>query len=426
MAGWYRVVKTIKGHRYLYEQRTWRDGRQVRTQSRYIGRAGDTATAGASPGQAVEAGLSDTKLKTIRYKGWAADKKAFATEQEAEQFLKTYDFKGLSNSVAEDYKGSSFDPFRHTAQQPGGDQKALAKQSPRRDIYSSITDNIIKDLERGVRPWDKPWKDGVPRIPLRHNGEPYRGVNILILWLTAVERGYSSPNWMTFQQANELGGGVRKGEKGTHITYTSTLKRVKLDNDGNPVFDDKGYELIEEVHFLKGYTVFNVEQIDGLPDKYHSTPPSPLNQADRIKLADALAAATGADIRHGGDRAYNSLEGNYVQMPPYPTFRDPESYAATLMHELVHWTRHPDRLGREFGRERWGDEGYAMEELVAEIGAAFLCAEFGIAPKTREEHSSYIASWLEVLRNDKQAIFNAAAHAQRAVDFIHTVPDIER
>jgi len=132
-----------------------------------------------------------------------------------------------------------------------------------------------------------------------------------------------------------------------------------------------------------------------------------------------LASATRADIRHGGNRAFYAIDADRVQLPPFESFADVESYYATLLHELMHWTRHPTRLAREFGRKRWGDEGYAAEELVAELGAAFLCADLAITLEPRPDHANYIASWLTVMKNDKRVIFTAAAHAQRAADYLY-------
>jgi antirestriction protein ArdC len=161
------------------------------------------------------------------------------------------------------------------------------------------------------------------------------------------------------------------------------------------------------------------EQIDGLPDHFYARPSPPLPAPARIEAAERFAANSRADIRHGGGRAFYAIDADRVQLPPFESFTDPESYYATLLHELTHWTRHPSRLNREFGRKRWGDAGFAAEELVAELGAAFLCADLGITPEPRADHASYIASWLEVLKNDKRAIFTAAAHAQRAADLLH-------
>lgn len=288
----------------------------------------------------------------------------------------------------------------------------------RPDVYSRITDRIIADLEQGVRPWMKPWSAdhaaGKITRPLRHNGVPYRGINIIMLWAASVTKGYACPIWLTFKQALELGGHVKKGETGELVVYANSITKTET--------DDKGEEIEREIPFLKGYTVFNVEQCEGLPAHYYAkAEPPALTPAQRIDAADRFFAATGADIRHGGSRAFYAEGPDYVQMPPFETFRDAESYAATLAHELTHWTKHDRRLARDMGRVRWGDEGYAREELVAELGSAFLCADLGITPEVWEDHAAYIASWLEALKDDKRFIFSAASHAQRAADYLHSL-----
>ena len=186
-----------------------------------------------------------------------------------------------------------------------------------------------------------------------------------------------------------------------------------------PREDAEGKEVEREIPFLKGYTVFNVEQIEGLPEHYYVKPEPKFTAVERIDHAEAFFAATHADIRYRGGRAYYAQEADYIQMPPIESFRDAESFYATLAHETTHWTKHPSRLERDFGRKSWGDEGYAREELVAELGAAFLCADLELTPEVRDDHASYIATWLTVLKNDNRAIFQAAAHAQRAVDYLH-------
>lgn len=284
------------------------------------------------------------------------------------------------------------------------------------DVYQRVTDAIAGSLERGVRPWMQPWNAGhaAGRItrPLRGNGVPYQGINVLMLWAAAVEKGYGAPIWMTFRQAQELGGHVRKGEHGSLVVYASQVTREETDAETGEVTE-------QEIPFLKGYTVFNVEQIDGLPAHFHAPAAPRLDPVQRIDRAEAFIAAVKADIRHGGTCASYSVAEDRVRMPPFEAFRDAESYYATLAHELTHWTRHPSRLDREFGRKKWGDEGYAVEELVAELGAAFLCADLDLTPDVRDDHASYIASWLKVLKNDRRAIFSAAGHAQRAADFLH-------
>jgi antirestriction protein ArdC len=285
----------------------------------------------------------------------------------------------------------------------------------KQDVYERITAKIVADLEQGVRPWLKPWNAEAmaARImrPLRSNGVPYRGINIVMLWMEAMEKGYVAPIWMTFKQALELGAHVRKGEKGSLVVYADTITRTESGENGE--------EREAVIPFMKGYTVFNVEQIEGLPPQYHAKPEPPkLDAPQRIAHAESFFAATGASITHGGNRAYYAQEPDHIRMPPFETFVDAEAYYATLAHECCHWTKHPKRLDREFGRKRWGDEGYALEELVAELGAAFVCADLALTPEVREDHASYIASWLKVLKDDKRAVFTAASHAQKAADYL--------
>jgi antirestriction protein ArdC len=283
------------------------------------------------------------------------------------------------------------------------------------DVYSRVTNKIVADLERGNLTWLQPWQAGhqagpVAR-PLRAGGKAYRGVNVLMLWAAAIERGYSCPLWLTYKQAAELGGQVRKGEHGSLVVYAD-----KFTKEGT---DDKGAAVEIEIPFMKGYTVFNAEQIDGLPGHFYATV-APLNNGiNRLETVERFFASTKITIQHGGNRAFYAPAPDLVQMPEFQTFRDGESYYATLAHECTHATRHESRLNRDLGRKHWGDAGYAMEELCAEIGAAFLCADLGITPETREDHAAYIQSWLTVLKNDKRAIFTAASHAQKAADYLH-------
>jgi antirestriction protein ArdC len=292
----------------------------------------------------------------------------------------------------------------------------------RADVYQRITDQIVSELEKGVRPWLKPWnaEHAAARItrPLRANGIAYRGINVVMLWSAAVAAGYVAPLWMTFKQADELGAHVRKGERGSLVVYASTISRTETD-------EASGEEAEREIPFLKGYTVFNVEQIDGLPQHYYGQPEPTGSSVERIANADAFFAATRAEIVHGGSQACYIVSRDHIHMPCIDFFRDAEGYYSTLAHEVTHWTRHETRLAREFGRKRWGDEGYAMEELVAELGAAFLCADLAITPEVRADHAAYIATWLEVLKNDTRAIFSAAAHAQRAADYLQGLQPVE-
>ncbi len=293
--------------------------------------------------------------------------------------------------------------------------------SARADVYSRVTDQIVAQLEAGTRPWLQPWQAahaaGVVSRPLRFNAMPYRGINVVLLWLAAMRHGFTCPLWMTYRQAGELEGQVRRGEKGSLVVYANTFTRHET--------DDSGEEREHEVPFLKSYSVFNAEQIDGLPAHYYAQAEPRLHTVERVQRAEQFFGRTGADIRHGGSMAYYAPQPDCIQVPAFESFRDAESYYATLAHEVTHWTRHPSRLAREFGRQRWGDEGYSMEELVAELGAAFLCADLSLTPEVREDHAAYIASWLKVLRNDKRAVFTAAAHAQRAADYLHQLQPSE-
>lgn len=293
----------------------------------------------------------------------------------------------------------------------------MSATATRADVYSRVTAKIIADLEQGVRPWFRPWnaEHAAGRItrPLRANGQPYKGINVLMLWGDAELKGFACPIWMTFRQAQELGAHVRKGEHGSLVVYADKITRIETGDDGE--------ETAREIAFMKGYTVFNCEQVVGLPPHFYATATPPKSDMERITSAEGFAAATEATVRHGGNQAYYSITHDHVQMPPFESFRDAESYYATLLHELTHWTRHEKRLNREFGRKRWGDAGYAAEELVAELGSAFLSADLGLSAEPRDDHSSYLASWLQVLKNDNRAIFTAAAHAQRAADYLHVL-----
>ena len=282
------------------------------------------------------------------------------------------------------------------------------------DLYARITNRIIADLEAGTRPWLKPWnaEHAAGRVtrPLRHNGTPYRGINVLMLWAEACARGFACPIWMTYKQAYELGGQVRKGERGSLVVFADRFTRTETSN--------KGEEVERQIPFLKGYTVFNCEQTDSLPTHYYAREESVIDPVRRIAHAETFFANLNVDIRHGGNRAYYAMHTDHVQMPPFEAFRDAESYYATLGHECCHLTGHPSRLNRDL-RGRFGSHAYATDELVSEICSAFLCADLQLTPEPREDHAAYLQTWLTVLKNDKRAIFTAAAHAERAAAFLH-------
>ncbi|NTB87783.1 ArdC family protein [Agrobacterium tumefaciens] len=296
------------------------------------------------------------------------------------------------------------------------------EQGERADLYARITDKIVADLENGVRPWVKPWSaaNTTGRItrPLRHNGEPYSGLNVLLLWSESVAQGYVSPTWMTFKQALQLNGAVRKGESGTTVIYASRF--TKSESDG------QGGEVERDIPFLKAYTVFNVAQIDGLPDSYYAPPSKLADPVERLENADRFFRNTGSVVRRGGSQAYYAPVTDHIQMPPFEAFRDAGSHAAVEGHEHIHWTAAADRVGRDLSRYAKDRTDRAREELIAELGAAFLAADLGIVPELepRPDHVSYLASWLSLLSNDKRAIFQAAAHAQRAVNYLHSLQPV--
>jgi antirestriction protein ArdC len=284
-----------------------------------------------------------------------------------------------------------------------------------------VTRQIKAALERGVRPWVKPWSaDGAAPfvIPRRANGIPYRGINALALWAAAEECGYASPFWFTFKQALLLKAAVRKGERGSYVVYYSeSPSKPSLDSDAEPA--------PERRYILRGYTVFNAGQIDGLPPSYDlpvASVPMPSIQDD-ARLA-SLFAKVPVTVRVGGDRAYYAPGPDHVQMPPKAAFADITQFYAALAHELGHATRHPSRLNRDFGQKRFGDHGYALEELVAELCAAFVGAHIGLPPDHIEDHASYIASWLQTLTDHPAAFLTAAGKAQSAADYLLSFMDV--
>lgn len=282
-----------------------------------------------------------------------------------------------------------------------------------KDVYADITNRIVAEIERGAMPWLKPWKDGVgassantvmPRNAV--SNRPYSGVNVLCLWSEAIDKGYPTGRWLTFKQAAALGGHVRKGEKGTPIIFVAKLTKTKTDASGN--------DETSTFPMLRTYYVFNAAQCENLPES--ATACAPLPPAPELDSRfTAFVSATNANIKHGGNKACYMPGIDFVAMPNIAAFNSLDSYKATLNHELVHWTGHGARLDRQFGK-RFGDSAYAFEELVAEIGAAFLCASLGVTGELR--HAGYVANWLKVLKDDKRAIFTAASAASKAAEYL--------
>ena len=300
-----------------------------------------------------------------------------------------------------------------------GRDRAGRESAPRGSLYEEVTERIIAELEAGRLPWVQPWDSakagpGLPRNAA--SSRAYSGINVLILWGEVIAKAYPRQGWLTFRQALDLGGCVRKGEHGVTIFYADRFTPKKDENggEGRGAEPDGEPEPARQVPFLRRFTVFNVAQCDGLPDRLTAAA-APLPEREIVPVAEALIAATRADFRIGGDRAFYAPGPDYVQVPPQPAFRAQIDYYRTALHELTHWTGHGSRLGREQSG-RFGSPDYAREELVAELGAAFLCAALGIKPTVR--HADYIGSWLDVLRGDNRAIFRAASRASKAADFL--------
>ncbi len=282
----------------------------------------------------------------------------------------------------------------------------------RGNLYQEVTDKIVSELEQGRFPWVQPWGAASAGLGLPKNGETarrYSGINVLVLWGAVIEKGYRGQDWLTFRQALTLGGSVRKGEKGTTVFYADKFipkgeieRAVKDGNDPNAV------------HFLKRHTVFNVDQCDGLPASAFAGT-APLPEREIIPHAEDLIKRTGADFRIGGNRAFYQKVDDLIQVPPQPAFHQQIDYYRTCFHELGHWTGAKHRLDRDHSG-RFGSHPYAREELVAEMSSAFVCAALGITPTVR--HADYLASWLEILKDDNHAVFRAASQASKAADFI--------
>jgi antirestriction protein ArdC len=287
------------------------------------------------------------------------------------------------------------------------------------DIAQIITDRIISELEKGSTPWVKPWKrlrgtpgQGMPYNPV--SGTLYRGANHF--WLSMMQGSYETPYWLTFKQAQGLGASVKAGAKGTPVVYWSINKKESKDSAGETV--------TSAYAFIKHYYVFNAAQIDDLVIPAIPEAPKPDFDADAgvMALVDKLGLENG--LIHAGDSAFYSPTRDFISMPPMAAFNSANGYHSTLLHESVHATGHKSRLDRDFSK-RFGDESYAFEELVAELGSAMLCAHCGIDGEMQANHVAYIANWLTVLRNDKKAILTASAKAQQALDFLTKVKQEE-
>ena len=272
------------------------------------------------------------------------------------------------------------------------------------DLYQSVTDSIIRELESGAVPWTKPWKAGkaVGVMPMNAGtGRAYSGINIPILWAAAERHCYPTHGWMTYRQAITAGAQVRGGEKATTVVFTKQL-RLK----------DAETEAERKVGMLRTFAVFNVAQIDGLKPTADIADAVPVNINQNV---EAFIGATKAIIRPGGDKACFVPSHDFIALPLVTAFKEPESYYATALHELGHWTGHKSRLDRDLAN-RFGTRAYAAEELIAELAAAFLCAHLNITGELR--HAGYIENWLQLLKEDNRAIFTAASKASQAANYL--------
>jgi len=287
-----------------------------------------------------------------------------------------------------------------------------------RNLQKEVTDRIVTKLREGVVPWKQPWTGKASGIMPRNaiTKRAYSGVNVLLLWCKAQERGYEVPEWMTFKQATDAGAYVRKGEKSEMVVFVSTME--KLDDDGKPYF----------VPFLKAFNVFNVAQIEGLEQ---SEEKPTINENEPVQDAEEFIASTGAVIRHGESRAYYQPKADFIMLPDFQTFASASAYYAIAFHELIHWTNAIEhgRLdrGSRFGR-KFGDSAYSAEELVAELGSAFMCAEFGFDNATIDNSAAYIDHWIKFLTDHDGAIVTAASAASKAVEFMRglAISDISK
>lgn len=279
------------------------------------------------------------------------------------------------------------------------------------DIYREITDQIIEAIEAGAEKYQMPWHVNGADSVLPVNASthrPYRGINVMMLWAVAAKKEYATSLWATYQQWHELGAQVRKGEKSTSVVFWKFFDEEDEAeaSEGNERSNHKGV-------MARAYHVFNAAQVDG-----YEIPAIPyLPETERIERAEQFFGGLQADIREGGSRAFYSPAEDYIQMPPFAAFKKADFRYSVLAHEVTHWSGAITRLNRDLA-PRFQKEAYAAEELIAELGSAFICAELELEIEPRRDHAPYIQSWLNVLRHDRRAIFTAATKAQQAVDWL--------
>ena len=279
------------------------------------------------------------------------------------------------------------------------------------DVYQKVTDAIVNAIEQGVGNWRMPWHTSgrFAFSPINVTSKkPYRGINTLCLWAAAEAKGYERGEWATYPQWQERGAQVRKGEKATTVVFWKFANTAETQEEG-----EEHAATSSRLLFTRGYSVFNAAQVDGYTPKPDAD--TPIEQ--RIEHAEAFFGRINARVVHQGNRAFYTPDADSITLPPFPAFFTPTDYYSTRAHESGHWTAKADRCNRELGK-RFGDNAYSVEELVAELTAAFVCAHLGLSTEPRPDHAQYIGSWLKVLKADKRAIFTAASKAQQAADYL--------
>lgn len=273
-----------------------------------------------------------------------------------------------------------------------------------RDAYQEMTDKLIELVDDAGK-WSPPWHSMNLDMPQNAKTKAsYRGLNVMMCWLTAMSKGYSSQRWATYNQWNDMGGNVKKGEKGTQIVFFKTDERENKNGDK------------QKVVIAKISHVFNANQVEG-NCAAEPEPPKSIGEGERINLIEEFIRCTGAKIEHGLSGACYIPSTDKIRMPKFELFHDPFHYYSVLFHELIHWTGAEHRINRNLST-KFKSDAYAMEELVAEMGAAFLAAEWRIANHTRDDHAAYLKGWLEIAKKDKMALFTAATQAAKAADFL--------
>jgi antirestriction protein ArdC len=291
---------------------------------------------------------------------------------------------------------------------------STSDSTEKQDVYTRVTSQIVNAIEQGAGTWRMPWHTSgkFAFSPINVTSKkPYRGINTVCLWAAAQAKRYERGEWATYQQWQERGAQVRKGEKATLVVFWKFANDSGESQEGSEQPSASSSHLL----FTRGYSVFNAAQVDGYTPKADVGTPL----LERIEHAEQFFQQIGADLRHGGNQAFYSPASDHIQMPPFQAFAENIPYYSTLAHEHTHWTATASRCDRQLGK-RFGDSAYAAEELIAELGAAFTCAHLGLSTEPREDHAQYIQSWLRVLKADSKAIFSAASKAQQATDCLIT------